>query len=260
MVSVKRTGGRRRGDGARRGERNSHPPTHPTHTHTTSPLDTSTTCLLGYDWGAACCIARFRRAWRGARDVRGRAGATWFSRGNHVRFDVDADLGASAIAWATFTAHDPADQANSTAVNLIERESGFIVRPFTAPSATAAVGSGVDIAASGWRLDGAFDLNALAPYASVSRSLAPGVGGPLFDGPATLALHAAPADSTLMATLELGDKSGSDAVSFGGGRGGRHPVKAFVRGRVGKGEGTVPRVNNVSVGLMVEGWPFGGAF
>ena len=193
--------------------------------------------------------------------MRGRAGATWFSRGNHIRFDADADVGLSGIAWATFTAHDAADQANSTAVNLIERESGFIVRPFTAPSATAAVGGGHEVGATGWRLDGAFDLNALAPYASVSRSLAPGVGGPLFDGPATLALHAAPADSTLMATLELGDKSGSDAVSFGGGRGGRHPVKAFVRGRVGKGAGTaVPRVDNVSVGLMVEGWPFGSVF
>lgn len=233
----------------------------------TSPFpttETSSTYLLGYDFGASCILARARRAFRGARGTAGRVAATWFSAGNHVRLDADADVGSRGITWGTLTLHDPADQANATAVNLIEREAGFVVRPFTAPSATAAFGGGVELGDSGWRLDAAFDLNALTPYASVSRSLAAGVGGPAFDGPATVGLHVAPADAVVMATFELGDKTGdADAgVAFGGGRGGRHPVKAFVRGRVAKGGGGGwrPAVRDASFGLMVEGWPFGGLF
>lgn len=234
------------------------PETHPS--HLPSHPETSSTYLLGYDFGASCILARARRAFRGARGTAGRVAATWFSAGNHVRLDADADVGSRGITWGTLTLHDPADQVNATAVNLIEREAGFVVRPFTAPSATAAFGGGVEL--GDWRLDAAFDLNALAPYASVSRSLAACVGGPAFDGPATVGLHVAPADAVVMATFELGDKTGdADAgVSFGGGRGGRHPVKAFVRGRVAKGGGWRPAVRDASFGLMVEGWPFGGLF
>jgi hypothetical protein len=224
--------------------------------------------MLGYDVAVPTPFARAARTWRGRGAAatlaglrptrRGRAAATWFARGGHVRLDGDVDVWGDrgGVAWATFTLNDAGDQATSTALNLIEREAGFVVKPFTAPSATAAVGGGVDVGGGGWRVDGAYDLNALAPYATLSRALPAGAGGALFDGPATIALHTAPASDTVMATFEAGDRVGGDRVAFGGPRGGRHPVKAFVKARVGKwgavGGGGLPSVSDVGVGLLFE--------
>lgn len=108
--------------------------------------------------------------------------ATWFGRGNHVRLEGEADLfGGRAVGWGTYTLNDEADQVNSTAINLVERERGFVISPFTAATAVAAAGVEAEFSGGGasssssssgggkWKGALAFDFNKYAPYLAVAR-------------------------------------------------------------------------------------------
>ena len=182
--------------------------------------------MLGYDAGASTGFARAAMAGPASA-----AAATWFQAGGHVRLEAAADLvgGARAGAppggetawapsllddasspsssspiiassaswaltgWGTLTLRDGASQANSTACNLAERESGFIVAPFTARTSTAAAalrlerraGVGCTVGphaavggatpstgpgsrgGGGWAAEGAYDFQTCRSYASL---------------------------------------------------------------------------------------------
>jgi len=166
------------------------------------------TYLVGYDFGNSSAVARVSRPKRARRIVQNgiastaisalsgdktrtsRAvggSATWFQKGNHVRLEGEADLfGGRAVGWGTYTLNDEADQINSTGINLVERERGFVISPFTAATAVAAAGVEADfgfgkrgggatassISSSGggrWKGALAFDFNKVAPYLAVAR-------------------------------------------------------------------------------------------
>jgi hypothetical protein len=82
--------------------------------------------------------------------------------------------------------------------------------------------------AAPWTVAASYDLNAMAPFASLSRP----ISLPRVASPATLSLHAAPAADTVMATLELGALTAPALGAGAGWRAPRHPVKAFARARV----------------------------
>ena len=163
---------------------------------------------MGYDFGNSSAVARVSRPKRARRIVQNgiastaisalsgdktrtsRAvggSATWFQKGNHVRLEGEADLfGGRAVGWGTYTLNDEADQINSTGINLVERERGFVISPFTAATAVAAAGVEADfgfgkrgggatassISSSGggrWKGALAFDFNKVAPYLAVAR-------------------------------------------------------------------------------------------
>ena len=181
-------------------------PSSPKNTHTTD----ATTYLVGFDFGNCSPIARVSRPKKQKRIVSGAVAskalsalaggddsinsralggsATWFGRGNHVRLEGEAGLfGGRAVGWGTYTLNDEADQVNSTAINLVERERGFVISPFTAATAVAAAGveaefggrgggdaSSSSSSSSGGRWKGAvaFDFNKFAPYLAVARETA----------------------------------------------------------------------------------------
>ena len=172
----------------------------------THPQTDATTYLVGYDFGNASPIARVSRPKRQKR-ILGSGGngaasqaisalagdaydldslnsralgcsATWFGRGSHVRLEGEADLfGGRAVGWGTFTLNDEGDQINSTGINLVERERGFVISPFTAATAVAAAGVEAELGGRGgnasssgrWKGALAFDFNKYAPYVAISK-------------------------------------------------------------------------------------------
>ena len=180
----------------------------------------ATTYLVGYDFGNTSAFARVSRpkrqkriistangglasralsaavsaaaagsdpslASRNSRAVGG--SATWFQKQNPVRLEGEADFfEGRVVGWGTYTLNEEADQINSTGINLVERERGFVISPFTAATAVAAAGveaefglggrgggggAGSGVSSSGRRWKGAlaFDFNKYAPYLAIAR-------------------------------------------------------------------------------------------
>ncbi|KAK9836177.1 hypothetical protein WJX81_007073 [Elliptochloris bilobata] len=95
------------------------------------------------------------------------ASATWFQRGHHVRTEGAVELDQNLSLWGTHTFNDASHVANSTWVNLKERD-GFVIAPFTVPIATSA--AKLTYQRDGYMIEPAVDFNHRAGYLSVSKT------------------------------------------------------------------------------------------
>jgi len=100
----------------------------------------------------------------GGKDVSARA--WWFQKGNVVRSEATINLDSNTKVWGAYTFNSDDTVANRTFVNIKERE-GFIIEPFTASIATAAVA--VSHIRDDVTFDAAYDINRNAPYLSVGK-------------------------------------------------------------------------------------------
>eukprot|EP00884_Botryococcus_braunii_P002942 jgi/Botrbrau1/12649/Bobra.67_1s0015.1 len=101
----------------------------------------STDFLLGYDAGSKNLFAGAHHRFE-IDNKPVRVGGTWFNKGNHVVLEGTLNLDALSQyprLWATHTLNSAADIANSTRVNLAERQD-FAILPFTPHLASTAVG------------------------------------------------------------------------------------------------------------------------
>jgi len=100
----------------------------------------------------------------GGKDVS--AKAWWFQRGNTVRAEGSVKLDANNRIWGAYTYGTDANTENRTFVNIKERE-GFIIEPFTASIATAAVA--YTLTRDDYVFDAAYDINRNAAFLSAGK-------------------------------------------------------------------------------------------
>lgn len=100
----------------------------------------------------------------GGKDVTARA--WWFQKGNEVRTEATVNLDANTKVWGAYTFNSSANSANRTFVNIKERE-GFIIEPFTASIANAALA--VSHNRDDYTFDAAYDINRNAAFLSAGK-------------------------------------------------------------------------------------------
>ncbi|DBA69267.1 hypothetical protein WJX79_004479 [Trebouxia sp. C0005] len=121
---------------------------------------------VGYDFGAQNAFISVC----GETDVSNKpitARGTWFQRGNSIRTEADVKLDSRQKVWGTYTFNTPANEVNSTQVNLKERQ-GFIIAPFTLPTATAAASYSIE--RDGYVIEPQYNFHTSSPYLSVGRN------------------------------------------------------------------------------------------
>lgn len=129
-------------------------------------LNDNSSLGVGYDLGAQNAFVSVA----GETDVSRKpitARATWFQKGNSIRAEADVKLDSRQKLWGTYTFNTPANEVNSTYVNLKERQ-GFIIAPFTLPTATAAASYSIE--RDGYVFEPQFNFHTNSPYLSVGRN------------------------------------------------------------------------------------------
>ncbi|KAL3155581.1 hypothetical protein ABBQ38_010838 [Trebouxia sp. C0009 RCD-2024] len=121
---------------------------------------------LGYDFGAQNAFVSVA----GETTVNNKpltARGTWFQKGNSIRTEADVQIDSRQKLWGTYTFNTPANEVNSTYVNLKERQ-GFIIAPFTLPTATAA--ATYTIEKDGYVIEPQYNFHTSSAYLSVGRN------------------------------------------------------------------------------------------
>jgi len=119
-----------------------------------------------YDFGAQNAFVSVA----GETDVNNKpitARGTWFQKGNSIRAEADVKLDSRQKLWGTYTFNSPANEINSTFLNLKERQ-GFIIAPFTLPTATAAATYSVE--RDGYVIEPQYNFHTQSAYLSVGRN------------------------------------------------------------------------------------------